>query len=70
MIYIFGQVFGLNRKDSGPSGIRLGVVNEDSRHSTHKLVEALKAEKAFNVVTTFTNPDRTTRPLTAADLRP
>lgn len=70
MIYIFGQVFGLNRKDSGPSGIRIAVVDEDDRPSTRKLVDALKAEKAFHVITTFTNPDRTTRPLTAADLRP
>ena len=28
LIYIFGQVFGLNRKDTGPTGIRLAVVNQ------------------------------------------
>ena len=70
MIYIFGQVFGLNRKDSGPSGIRLAVVNESDNPATAKLVTALKNEKAFQVITTFTNPDRSTRPLVAADLRP
>lgn len=70
MIYIFGQVFGLNRKDSGPTGIRLAVVNESDNPATEKLVTALRAEKAFQVITTFTNPDRSTRPLATTDLRP
>lgn len=70
MIYIFGWVFGLNRKDSGPNGIRLGVVNEATTPATQKLVDVLKTEKAFQVVTTFTNPDKTTRPLVEADLKP
>ncbi|HVS53480.1 MAG TPA: ABC transporter permease [Opitutaceae bacterium] len=70
MIYIFGWVFGLNRKDSGPNGIRLAVVNESSSPAAQKLVDVLKAEKAFQVVTKFTNPDKTTRPLVAADLKP
>ncbi len=70
MIYIFGWVFGLNRKDSGPSGIRLAVVNESSGPATQKLVDVLKGEKVFQVITTFTKPDKTTRPLAEADLRP
>lgn len=70
MIYIFGWVFGLNRKDSGPAGIRLAVVNESTNPATQKLVDALKAEKAFQVVTDFIHPDKTTRPLVEADLRP
>lgn len=70
MIYIFGEVFGLNRKDSGPSGIRLAVVNDSTDPAMQKLVAALRAEKGFNVVTTFTNPDRSTRPLVEADVRP
>ena len=70
MIYIFGWVFGLNRKDSGPSGIRLAVVNESVNPATQKLVDVLKGEKAFQVITTFTKPDKTTRPLVEADLRP
>lgn len=70
MIYIFGWVFGLNRKDSGPSGIRLALVDESDTPATRKLVAVLKAEKSFQIVSQFTNPDKTTRPLVAADLRP
>ncbi|HEY1108711.1 MAG TPA: hypothetical protein VGE76_08770, partial [Opitutaceae bacterium] len=40
MIAIFGQVFGINRKDSGPSGIRLGVVAASPSDATKKLVAA------------------------------
>ena len=47
LIYIFGQVFGLNRKDTGPSGISLGVVNASDNPAAKKLVAALKAEPAF-----------------------
>ena len=70
MIYIFGEVFGLNRKQSGPSGIRLAVVDESRTPATMKLVDALRAEKAFHVITTFTLPDGSTRPLIASDVRP
>lgn len=70
LIYIFGQVFGLNQKDSGPSGIRLAVVNASDNPGAAKLVAALQAEKSFHVITTFENPDKSERPLTEDDLRP
>jgi ABC-2 type transport system permease protein len=70
LIYIFGQVFGLNRKDTGPVGIRLAVVNQSSDPAAQKLVDALKAEKSFRVVTTRVGPDKSERPLTEDDLRP
>jgi len=70
LIYIFGWVFGLNQKDTGPTGLRLAVVNASTNPAAGKLVTALQAETAFRVVTTFTNPDKTTRPLTEDDLRP
>jgi len=70
LIYIFGWVFGLNQKDSGPSGIRLAVVNASTNPGAQKMVEALKTEKAFHVITTTANPDKTSRPLTEEDLRP
>ncbi|MSU65867.1 MAG: ABC transporter permease [Opitutus sp.] len=69
LIYIFGQVFGLNRKDAGPTGIKLAVVNESPGPGTQKLVDALAAESAFRVVTTRENPDHTIRPLTAEEVR-
>jgi ABC-2 type transport system permease protein len=70
MIYLFGQIFGINRKDSGPNGIPLAVVNAGSHPAAAKLVESLRAEKSFRVITEFTNPDQSKRPLTEADLRP
>jgi ABC-2 type transport system permease protein len=69
MIYIFGQVFGLTRAQSGPSGIRLAVVNDSPHAGAQKLVAALKAEKAFEVWTYFVQPDKTRRPLTEDDAR-
>ncbi len=69
MITIFGQVFGINRKDSGPAGVRLAVVAASPSAATQKLVDALRSEKAFRVVTEHTLPDKSTRPLTEADAR-
>ncbi len=70
IIYIVGLVFGLGRKDNGPSGIYLAVVNESTNPAAGELVAALRKESAFHIVTEFTNADKTTRPLTEADLRP
>ncbi len=70
IIYIVGLVFGLGRSDGGPTGIPLAVVNESDNPAARKLVDALQAEKAFRVLTTFVNADRSTRLLTEADLRP
>ena len=70
MIYLFGQIFGVNRKDSGPSGFPLAVVNASSEPTAAALVAALRAEKSFRLVTEFTLPDKTKRPLAEADLRP
>ena len=68
MIWLFGLVFGVNRKDSGPSGIPLAVVNASANPAAAKLVDALRAEKSFHVITTTDAPAQ--RPLTEADLRP
>lgn len=70
LIYVFGQVFGINRKDTGPSGIPLAVVNASANPAADRLLVALRAESAFKVETAFKNPDGTTRPLTEDDLRP
>ena len=68
MIWLFGLVFGVNRKDSGPAGIPLAVVNASANPAATKLVDALRAEKSFRVITT--TDDAAQRPLTEADLRP
>ncbi len=70
MIWLFGLVFGVNRKDSGPSGIPIAVVNASTNPAAATLIDALRAEKSFRVITDFTNPDKSKRPLTEADLRP
>ena len=70
LIYIFGWVFGLNSKDVGPRGIVLAVVNESDNPAAQELVDALKAEKSFHILTKFVSPDKSERPLAEADLRP
>jgi ABC-2 type transport system permease protein len=69
MIYLFGQIFGINQKDSGPNGIPLAVVNASTSPAAAKLVAALQAEKSLRVITE-TGPKESRRPLTEADLRP
>lgn len=69
LIYLFGHVFGLYRKDTGPEGIPLAVVNASPEPAARELVDALQAEKAFFVITEAKNPDGTKRPLTEADVR-
>ena len=70
LIYIFGQVFGLTRKDSGPTGIRLAVVNESDNPAARTLLDALKAEKSFRVLTTCMDAHTgRERAMTEADLR-
>ena len=70
MIWLFGNIFNVNKKDSGPSGIPLAVVNASDNPAAAKLVEALQAERSFRVQTRFVNTDKSTRPLTEADLTP
>jgi ABC-2 type transport system permease protein len=69
LIYLFGQIYHVNSSESGPSGIPVAVVNESDNPAAARLVDALKAEKTFRVLTNFVNPDKTTRPLTEDDLR-
>lgn len=70
LIWLFGLIFGINRKDTGPTGIPLAVVNASGDASAGKLVQALQAEKSFKVVTTTTAADGTERTLREDDLAP
>jgi ABC-2 type transport system permease protein len=70
MIYVFGQVFGVNKKDGGPSGIPLAVVNESDNPAAQRLIDSLRAEKAFRVITEQSDKDHAARPLQESDLRP
>ena len=40
LIYLFGHVFGLYRREVGPNGIPLAVVNESPEPAARQLVEA------------------------------
>jgi ABC-2 type transport system permease protein len=59
----------VNSKDPGPSGIPVAVVNQSSNPAAARLVEALKDEKSFKVLTQFVNADGTRRPMEEGDLR-
>lgn len=68
LIYIFGQVFGVNRRDAGPVGIRLAVVDQSGQAAAHKLIDALRNEAAFHLVTNRV-VDGQSHPLTEKDAR-
>ena len=48
----------------------MAVVNQSDDPAAARLVDALKSEKAFKVLTRYVNADKTSRPLTEDDLRP
>jgi len=68
LIYLFGQIYHVNSSDPGPAGIPVAVVNESDNPAAARLVDALRAEKAFRVLTTFVNSDKSARPLAEGDL--
>lgn len=68
LIYVFGHVFGIHNTDTGPSGIPLAVVNASDNPAAAKMIDALKAEKSFHIITERTLPDQTKRLLTEDDL--
>ena len=70
LIWLFGMVFGVNRRDGGPTGIPLAVVNASANPAANRLVEALRQEKTFKLITTRRNADGTERPLREDDLTP
>jgi len=69
LIALFGSIFGLYGGNSGPVGIPLAVVNLSKDPTAQKLIDALRAEKAFRVITTRDLGHSATRPLTEADVR-
>jgi len=69
LIYIFGQVFGVNRKDTGPVGIPLAIVNQSRAPEVVTLIDALKREKAFRVVETEIDAQGRAQPLTEEVVR-
>ena len=70
LIWLFGQIFGVNRTDSGPTGIPLAVVNASDNPAATRLIAALQSEKTFKVFTKFVAADKSERPLREEDLAP
>jgi ABC-type multidrug transport system permease subunit len=70
MIYLFGHVFGVNRRDPGPNAIALAVVAEAGNADAAKLVAALRAETAFHLHTTIGGGKEPKRRMTESDVRP
>lgn len=70
LIWLFGAIFGVNRKDSGPTGIPLAVVNASDNPGAVRLIDALRAEKTFRIITQQMAEDQSERPLREEDLAP
>lgn len=70
LIWLFGLVFGVNRKDAGPAGIPLAVINASADPGAARLVEALQAEKTFKIITAQPTGGGPDKPLGEADLAP
>jgi ABC-2 type transport system permease protein len=68
LIWLFGQVFGINRRETGPTGIPLAVVDASGNAGAQRLIDALRAEKTFKLVTTAAAPDGSARILREEDL--
>jgi len=70
LIALFGHVFGLyNNTEPGPTGIPLAIVNLSTEPAATDLIDALKQEKAFHVITTQAGPAGSGRPLTETAVR-
>jgi len=69
LIYIFGNVFGVNSEERGPKGIALAVVNETDAPASAAIVSALQKEPAFKVITSHKDANGVERVLTEAEVR-
>ncbi len=69
LVYIFGNVFGVSGSSSGPSGISIAVVKQTDAPVADAIIDALKAESAFKVLTQYVHDDGTQTPLTEEQVR-
>lgn len=69
LVYIFGHVFGVSGSSSGPSGISIAVVKQTDAPVADAIIDALKAESAFKVLTQYVHDDGTQTPLTEEQVR-
>jgi hypothetical protein len=69
LIYIFGNVFGVNSEDRGPKGIPLAVVNQTDAPAPAAIISALQKEPAFKVITSHKDANGVERVLGEAEVR-
>jgi ABC-2 family transporter len=69
LIYIFGNVFGVNSEERGPKGIPLAVVNETDAPAPAAIISALQKEPAFKVITSHKDANGVERVLIEAEVR-
>ncbi|MCF3650354.1 ABC transporter permease [Synoicihabitans lomoniglobus] len=69
LVYIFGQVFGVSRSGSGPSGVPIAVVKQTDAPVADAIIAGLQAESAFKVLTQSVAADGSKSPLTEARVR-
>ena len=67
LIYIFGHVFGVS--GDGPSGIPLAVVSQSKAPVAAAITDALRKEKAFQVITADEHTKGGAKPLSEAQVR-
>jgi ABC-2 type transport system permease protein len=69
LIWLFGFVFGINKKDTGPSGISVAIVNQSGDPSAAVLIKALQEEKTFFIITETVEKGGGRHPITEAEAR-
>ena len=69
LIYVFGNVFGVSRGSSGPTGIPIAVVSETDAAVATAITAGLRAESSFRVITTWADGKGNEIPLTTARVR-
>ncbi len=57
LVYIFGQVFGVNRSSSGPTGVPIAVVSNTDAAVADAIIDAMEDETAFRVIRSWKDPD-------------
>ncbi len=69
LIYVFGNVFGVSRSSSGPTGIPIAVVSQTDAAVATAITNGLRAESSFKVITTWANEADEQVPLTEERVR-
>ena len=69
LVYIFGQVLGVNRSSSGPTGVPIAVVSETDAPVAEAIINAMEQESAFRVIRTWENAQGIEEPLTSERTR-